>query len=88
MKIISDCWRHIALNDIDPDDIQRRPREGSNVEVQRRVVSERKDKIEKLGAARSVNASNLYQVVSDEPDKTLDNPGIATGQSEQTVQYL
>ena len=87
MKIISDCWRHIALNDIDPDDIQRRPREGSNIEIQRRVVSERKDKIEKLDLNKSDNILNVNQGVSGGPEKTLDNADIVN-QTEQTVQYL
>ena len=87
MKIISDCWRHIALNDIDPDDIQRRPREGSNIEIQRRLVSDRKDKIEKLDLNKSVDVSNVNQGVTSGLEKTIDNAD-SVNKTEQTVQYL
>ena len=79
----------MALKDIDPDDIQCKHRDGTNVEVQRRIILERKN-TDRSDIEKTVIQNKNNQVVIDngtDSNKDLEdlNPN---EQIEQTVEYL
>ena len=89
MKIISDCWRHVALKDIDPDDIQCKHRDGTNVEVQRRIILERKHTGRSDIEITVIQNNNNQVVIDNETDSNKDLEDINPNeQIEQTVEYL
>ena len=79
----------MALKYIDPDDIQCKHRDGTNVEVQRRIILERKN-TDRSDIEITVIQNNNNQVVIDNgTDSNNDLEDINPNeQIEQTVEYL
>ena len=89
MKIISDCWRHIVLKDMEPDNIQRRPREGTNIEIQRQIVTDKKNAVTSDVIKPVIEINEDHSITDNEPnvDVTLQNVNLSN-QNDDNIQYL
>ena len=74
---------------MEPDNIQRRPREGTNIEIQRQIVTDKKNAVTSDVIKPVIEINEDHSITDNEPnvDVTLQNVNLSN-QNDDNIQYL